>query len=679
MPNHLKDETSPYLLQHAQNPVDWYPWGEEALRKAREEDKPIFLSIGYSACHWCHVMAHESFEDAATADLLNEHFVSIKVDREERPEIDRIYMSAVVAMTGSGGWPLSAFLTPEGEPFYGGTYFPAKERYGIPAFTQILNAIDDAWQNRREELLAGSRRVIDAIRREADISAETEPGTCRAQTLQTAFSAMRRRFDPVHGGWGPAPKFPQPMPMQFLLAFYASSHHYEANGHTIRDGGKMALEMLTKTLDEMAHGGLYDQVGGGFHRYSVDAEWLTPHFEKMLYDNAQLARLYLHAWQAVGDPFYRTIAEETLDYVVREMMDDEGGFYSSQDADSEGREGAFYVWTPDEIREALDDEERAAEFIEVYGVTEGGNFEGANILELAGTLAERDKLADAREKLRQHREKRPHPGLDDKVQTSWNGLMMAAFAEAGCLLDRDDYADVAERNAEFLLSALRDGEGRLLHTWRQGEAKNRAYLEDYADLIFGLLALYETTFDPRWYAEAVRLADEMIALFQAPTGFYDTAEDHEDLIVRPRQLQDNATPSGNGMAAYVLLRLEGLSGNMAYGDIARHSLRQMQPMFAQYPLAFGKWLAAMAYEMAQPREIAIIGERGAEDTRALLQVARAGYRPHQVIALGAPGSDTVPLLRDRTMRDGQAAAYVCRKFTCQQPVTDPKDLRTQLT
>ncbi len=682
MSNHLAHETSPYLLQHAGNPVDWFPWGEEALHKARVEDRPIFLSIGYSACHWCHVMAHESFEDERVAVILNEHFVSIKVDREERPDLDRIYMSAVQALTGSGGWPMSVFLSPEGEPFYGGTYFPPVRRYGMPSFTDVLLAVADAWQNRRQELVEGGQQLVNVIERQMALGGGSETSDVKRQTLSAAFERLDRDFDEAHGGWGRAPKFPQPMILEFLL------RHHRVTGEP------RALGMVTRTLEAMARGGMYDQIGGGFHRYSVDDHWLVPHFEKMLYDNAQLARVYLHGWQATGEPFYRTIAEEILDYVVREMTDSSAGFYSTQDADSEGEggrtasEGKFFVWTPDEIHRVLGDQ--ADRFIKVYGVTGRGNFEGKNILELEGSLEEREALAEARRRLFEAREQRVHPGRDDKVLTSWNGLMLAAFAEAARVLGRDDYRrgrgylSLARRNADFLLNELRTAEGRLYHTWKDDVAKVNGYLEDYTHLIDGLLELYQATFDPRWYTAARELAEVMIEHFGASNGadteaagFYDTSDDHEDLIVRPRDVQDNALPSGNGMAAFVLLRLAGLAVEPRYSELALQSLRKMQPSLARHPLGFGQWLIALDYALAPPREIAIVGDPSASDTRALLEACAAGYRPHHVIALGMPG-DVLPLLRNRDQIEGRATAYVCVGSTCRSPITDPSALLDDL-
>ena len=677
MPNRLIDETSPYLLQHAGNPVDWYPWGEEALQKSRDEDKPIFLSIGYSACHWCHVMAHESFEDERTAAILNRHFVNVKVDREERPDLDQIYMSAVQALTGSGGWPMSVFLTPDGHPFYGGTYFPPQPRYGMPSFAQVLDAIDDAWQNRRDELMASGQKLVAAIQRQGQMDAQSasQHTELSQDTLHSAFRALLQSFDRANGGWGQAPKFPQPMILEFLLRYHHST------------GNTKALDMVTQTLEAMARGGMYDQIGGGFHRYSVDDHWLVPHFEKMLYDNSQLARVYLHAWQVTGNEFFRTITEEILDYVMREMTDPAGGFYSTQDADSEGEEGKFFVWTPDEIREVLGDE--ADIFMAAYGVTRHGNFEGKNILEFVGDMEQRPTLAEARRRLLEAREKRVHPGRDDKVLTSWNGLMLAAFAEAARALDRDDYRLVAESNADFLLSELRQESGRLLRTWKSnpeqgegpGEAKLNGYLEDHSYLIEGLLELYQTTFEPRWFVAAQELAETMIEHYQSPDGgFFDTSDDHETLITRPRDLQDNASPSGNAMAATTLLKLAGFTNDLRYVDIAHQALAQMQPMLAQYPLGFGQWLQALSFTLSQPGEIAIIGEPEAADTQALLDAARDGYRPFQVVALNVPGTQppAVPLLQDRGLVQGQATAYVCRAFACQAPITEPDALASTL-
>ena len=666
MGNHLANSNSPYLLQHADNPVDWFPWDKEALEKARTEQKPIFLSIGYSACHWCHVMAHESFEDPQVAAILNSHFISIKVDREERPDLDRIYMGAVQAMTGRGGWPLSVFLTPDGYPFYGGTYFPAEPRYGIPAFTDLLLAIVDAWRERRQELIHGGKHVTSVI--EARNTVPAQAAGLEPEALDAASQNLQGSFDELFGGWGTAPKFPQPMILEFLLRYHYTTH------------SSQALQMVTQTLEAMARGGIYDQLGGGFHRYSVDNHWLTPHFEKMSYDNSQLARVYLHAWQVTGHEFLRTIAEEILDYVLREMTDATGGFYSTQDADSEGEEGRFFVWTRSEIQDALGDEAEA--FMAAYNVTHHGNFEGKNILMFAGDTDQRTALAEARRRLHEARKRRIHPGRDEKVLTAWNGLMLAAFAEAARALGREDFQETAQRNAGFLLREMRGEDGRLLRAWKAGEARLNGYLEDYAYLIEGLLELYQTTFETRWFVVAQELTETMIAHFQTPDGaFHDTSDDHETLITRPRELQDNATPSGSALAATALLKLGGLTGDSRYVNIAQRAIVEMQPMMVQYPLGYGQWLQAASYALSRPKEIAIVGRHETPDTRALLAVVRSGYRPFQVVALAAPGPARTAgpfLVQDRNLVGGQATAYVCMDSTCQSPVTSPEMLRTLL-
>ncbi len=660
----LAEESSPYLLQHADNPVEWYPWGQEALERARAEDKPIFLSIGYSACHWCHVMAHESFEDERVAAIMNQHFVNVKVDREERPDLDQIYMAAVQAMTGSGGWPMSVFLTADGAPFYGGTYFPPQARHGLPSFAEVLLAVADAWQNRRQELVATGRRLVEKVIQESAPPASPEDSPLDPETLSAAFRVIRGLFGRAHGGWGRAPKFPQPMTLEFLLRYHHST------------GDALALAMVTQTLEAMARGGIYDQVGGGFHRYSVDERWAMPHFEKMLYDNAQLARVYLHAWQVTGEAFFRIISEEVLDYVVREMTGPAGGFYSSQDADSEGEEGRFYLWTPARVRDALG--EAAYAIIEAYRITESGRFEGQNVLRFAGELGHRPELVEARRKLYAAREKRVWPARDEKLLTSWNGLMLAAFAEAARVFGRDDYRRVAERNADFILSEMLGPEGRLLRTWRGGQVKLNGYLEDYAHLIDGLLELYQTTFDPRWFQAAQGLAERMIQHYSAPVGFYDTSDDHETLVTRPRALQDNAIPSGNAMAASVLARLAGLASEPRYRQLAERSLASMQSRMARFPLGFAQWLIASDYVLSHPREIALVGRPEAADTLALLEACASGYRPHQVLAAGLPDQESPPLLLGREQRDGRATAHVCFDSVCQQPVVDPAELETLL-
>jgi uncharacterized protein len=682
MTNRLANETSPYLLQHVDNPVEWYPWGEEALRRARDEGKPILLSIGYAACHWCHVMAHESFEDPETAAIMNRHFINVKVDREERPDLDSIYMSAVVAMTGQGGWPMTVALTPDGKPFFGGTYFPKTPRYGIPSFQQLLLALVNAWQNQREEVINNAGEIAGHLDR--DLALAGQSGDLDEELLRHALAAIERAFDARKGGFGQAPKFPQPMTIEFLLRLYQ------------RDGNRQALHMAEVTLEMMARGGIYDQLGGGFARYATDNDWLVPHFEKMLYDNALLARVYLHAWQITQRPLYRRIVEETLDFVLREMRQEQGGFYSSYDADSEGQEGKFYVWQPAEVRQVLDDEEQARLFMLYYDVSEQGNWEGTNILHVPRDAAEvaqlgnvtaaelEQQLATARTELYQARSERIWPGLDDKVLTAWNGLMLAAFAEAGRALERPDYTAAAEQNAHFLYQAMRQENGRLLRTWKSGaEAKYNAYLEDYTYLADGLLALYQATFEPRWFTWARELADFTRQHFRDAEngGFFDTADDHESLILRPKDVQDNATPSGNAMAAQVLLSLSLYTGEGHYWEAAASATAALTDAMKQHPTAFAHWLCAAVFMLDDAREIAIAGDPGAADTQALLDAALAEYRPNQVIAVGLPESEAarqIPLLSQRPQQDGRATAYVCRRFVCRRPVTEPAALREQL-
>ncbi|MEZ4515916.1 MAG: thioredoxin domain-containing protein [Chloroflexota bacterium] len=678
MPNHLANESSPYLLQHANNPVEWYPWGEEALQRARKEDKPILLSIGYAACHWCHVMAHESFEDPKTAELMNEYFINIKVDREERPDIDSIYMAAVVAMTGQGGWPMTVIMTPDGRPFFGGTYFPPVPRHGMPAFTQLLQGIVQAWYTQRDVVERSAVEITSHLRQAAvPITVDAVLGD---DLFEQALSNLLRTFDSTFGGFGPAPKFPPSMTLEFLLRVY------------LQRQDSMALHMAETTLKVMAEGGMYDQVGGGFARYSIDERWLVPHFEKMLYDNALLARVYLHAWQMTGNPLYRRITEETLDFVARELRHESGGFYSSYDADSEGEEGKFYIWTAGEIQHELG--ENAALFSAYYDVSKSGNWEGQSILNVSQTTAEiaqqfgldeaevERRLAAARKHLYQVRTRRVWPGLDDKVLTAWNGLMLAAFAEAGVALGRPDYTQIAEQNAGFLYDHMRREDGRLLRAWKAGtEARFNGYLEDYAYLADGLLALYQTTFEPRWFAWAQELADRMITHFTDETGgFFDTSDDHEDLLHRPKDLQDNATPSGNAMAVGVLLKLSLLTGEGGYWDIAEQATAGLYEMMAHYPGSFAQWLCNATFILGQPQEVAIVGAVDEAGTQDLLAVLHEAYRPMMVAALAADPDTAVliPLLDQRPQIDGRPTAYVCRQFVCQQPVTDPAVLREQL-
>ena len=668
--NRLIHETSPYLRQHAHNPVDWYPWSDEALTKARTEDKPIFLSIGYSACHWCHVMEHESFEDAATAAIMNEHFVSIKVDREERPDLDAIYMDAVVSMTNAGGWPMSVFLTPDGQPFYGGTYYPPQPRYGMPSFQQVLQSVADAYRNRRQEVLGQAARLTKALQRTAYLTAQG--GELGTELLDEAVQALDEYFDRDDGGFGSQPKFPQPMTLDFLMADYQRTRSLDT------------LYMAELTLEKMAKGGLYDQLGGGFHRYSTDAVWLVPHFEKMLYDNSQLLRTYLHAWQITNQPLYRRIVDETIDYVLREMTAPTGGFYSTQDADSEGEEGKFFVWTPQEITATLGAQE-AAIFAAYYNISPRGNFEGHNILSVtrsAAQVAEQFRLAPAevervvaqgRHKLFAVRETRVKPARDEKILTEWNGLMIHALAECGVVTGRADALGAAIKAADFILTNMSQPDGKLYRSHKDGQARFNAYLEDYAAFVRALLSLYESTFELRWLAEASRLTQIIFAQFHDPTngGFFQTGLDHEQLVVRRKDFIDNATPSGNALAAEALLRLSVLVGNDEYRREASRIVLIMQAMMTRQPTGFGRLLGVVASLLAPSQEVAIVGDPTEPATQALYQEVRKRYLPHTILASKRPEEESMlPLLAGRTLVDGKAAAYVCEHYTCQLPVTD---------
>jgi uncharacterized protein YyaL (SSP411 family) len=683
--NRLAQETSPYLLQHAHNPVDWYPWGEEGFARARAEEKPVLLSVGYSACHWCHVMERESFENEAIAAQMNRDFINIKVDREERPDVDAIYMAAVQMLTGQGGWPMTLFLTPDGRPFYGGTYFPPKDLYGRPGFPRVLEAVAEAWSGQRAELEAQGAEIVSHLQKGNDFTRGLPDSLLTPAVLENAFNTLSGQFDRQYGGFGSAPKFPQPANLDFLLRFHARSRRQEP------------LNMVEKTLQLMALGGIYDQLGGGFHRYSTDQTWLVPHFEKMLYDNAQLAQIYARCWQATGKTFYRGVAEETLEYVLREMTGPEGGFYSAQDADSEGEEGKFFVWTPEEVVAILGQGD-ADVFCAFYDVTRSGNWEGNNILHVvmdAPEVAARygltvpqaaDILDGARTRMLAAREDRVHPGLDDKVLTSWNGLMLAALAECAAVFDRDDFRQAAIRNARFVLDTLlvpdADGAPRLLRTWRNGQAKLNAYLEDYAFYADGLLALYEATFDTQWLDGAQGLIDILLQRFrdEEEGGFYSTSDDHETLIQRPKDWDDNATPSGNSVAVGVLLKLAVLRGEERYRQAAARVLRKLGPVLEKHPYGFARMLGALDLYLSAPKEIALIGPTQDPATRALLQAVHALYLPNKVLA-GADGVTVpanIPLLADRPLREGRPTAYVCENFACKAPVNDPEALTAQL-
>jgi uncharacterized protein YyaL (SSP411 family) len=655
MPNRLAEETSPYLLQHRDNPVDWYPWGREALERAREEDRPILLSVGYSACHWCHVMERESFEDSETAAYMNEHFVSVKVDREERPDVDAIYMEAVQQISGHGGWPMTVFLDPDGVPFYGGTYFPPDESRGMPSFRMVMEAVVHAFETQREELRERAPRVRESLSAIGNVEPRADlPGDA---DLEGAVQRLLAAADRRHGGFGGAPKFPPASSLELLMA----------RGET---------EVVERTLDGMLTGGIYDQLGGGFARYSVDAIWLVPHFEKMLYDNALLARAYLHGWQLLGHERYRRVCEETLDWMLREMRGSEGGFYSALDADSEGEEGKFYVWTAEQIREALG--EKAGPLLEFYGVSERGNFEGKNILHLAqGPEApEPEGLDEMRKALLEARAQRVWPGLDDKRLASWNALAVAALADAGAVLGRDDYLDAARACAEFVLGQLRDEGGNLLRTYKDGHAHLNAYLEDHAFLLEALLTLYESTFEERWFTEAEVLADTTIERFGDPErgGFYSTSGDHEELIARRKEVGDHPIPSGNSSAAMGMLRLSALTGERRYEEAGTGVFALFAKPAVQHPDAFAHMLRALDFHLSPTREVALAGDNLGE----LATTIRERPLFHLVLAGGPEGTEQPPLLADRTPVEGRPAAYVCENFTCRLPVATPEDLRSLL-
>jgi uncharacterized protein len=664
MANRLADETSPYLLQHKDNPVDWYPWGTEALERAKGEDRPILLSIGYAACHWCHVMERESFEDHDTAAYMNENFVCIKVDREERPDIDSIYMEAVQGMTGHGGWPLTAFLDPDGVPFYGGTYFPPEAGRGMPSLQMVMEAVVESWSTQRERIRASAARIREQLGAVGQIEPSSDP--LGAGSVDGAVNRLRMMADMRHGGFGGAPKFPPSTALELLLA-------------------RGVTDVVELTLDSMAHGGIYDQVGGGFARYSVDDVWLVPHFEKMLYDNALLARAYLHGWQALGHERWRRVCEETLVWALREMRGPEGGFHSSLDADSEGVEGRFYVWTPDEIREALEAAglgEAAEDLLSYYGVTAEGNFEGRTILHIPGGPEARppEGLERARRALYTRRSRRTWPAKDDKRLTSWNALMIAALADAGAGLPCDEYLDAAVACAEFVWRDLRDERGRLLRTYRDGEARLDGYLEDYAYLVEALLALYEATFDQRWFDAARETADLMIELFadRDRGGFFTTAHDHERLIARRKDVDDHPIPSGNSSAAYGLLRLAALSGEREYERHAVGVFRLLHRAATNHPHALAHLVRAMDFHFAQVKEVALVAPAEGDGLGELASVVRSGFRPYVVLAGGLEGTERPELMRERSTVDARPAAYVCENFACRRPVTEPEELAAAL-
>jgi uncharacterized protein YyaL (SSP411 family) len=673
MANRLSRETSPYLLQHAHNPVDWYPWGEEAFDQARREDKPILLSVGYSACHWCHVMAHESFEDPETASLMNRAFVNVKLDREERPDVDAIYMNAVQAMTGQGGWPLTVVMTPDGKPFFGGTYFPPEDRFGRPSFKRIILSLEAAWQSRREEALKSAEQMTRYLGQLSSLPV-TAGGLSQA-VLAEALAALAHSFDTSYGGFGGAPKFPPHSVMRFLL----------------RQGGE-GRQMALYTLDQLASGGIYDHLGGGFARYSVDERWLVPHFEKMLYDNAQLIQRYSEAFALTGQPRYAQVVAKTIEWVRREMLDPSGGFYSALDADSEGEEGKFYLWDEVEFEALVGEDARLAKAY--YGVSTMGNFEGRNILHLPHSkevvaercglsLAELDhRLARIKRTLFTAREQRIRPGLDNKILTSWNGLMLAALSDAGRIFKRQDYLDLAIANAEFIRRELYRN-GRLKHSFKRGEAKIAGLLEDYAYYGLGLLALYRATLSGQWLMLALGLAESIIAHFHDPEGgFFSTADDAEPLLIRPKNYFDSPNPSENAAAAELLLTLARYTGNAEWEALATASVQPLLEAAGRQPSGFGALLCVVQELLEPPREIAIIGDRESEDTQRLLAVLDARPLPHAAIALiEGPGDPLVarfPFLQGKECLGGKATAYVCERGACRLPVTTPEALSAQL-
>jgi len=674
--NRLAGETSPYLLQHAHNPVDWFPWGDEAFSQARREDKPILLSVGYSACHWCHVMERESFENPEIAGAMNRLFVNVKVDREERPDVDAIYMAAVQALTGHGGWPMTVFLTPDGSPFYGGTYFPPDDRHGIPAFPRLMQAVADAYRHRRSDVEQGAAQ----LRRIYDVAGQAmrPSGTLETPLFEAAYRDLAQRYDPRHGGFGGAPKFPQTMALDFLLRYWR------------RTGTAHALEIAASSFRAMAQGGIYDQVGGGFARYAVDAQWLVPHFEKMLYDNALLLRLGAHLWQATQDPEVRRVVEETVAWVGREMTSPAGGFYASLDADSEGEEGRFYLWSEDELHDVLG-AERAARAIAYYGVTKTGNFEGRNILYVPADAAvvaarERVSLEELREELTSIREalyavraQRVWPGRDEKILAGWNALMLRALADVARVMEHDQARELATASAEFLFHELVRGD-RTFRVHKDGMTRINGMLEDHSALGLAALGMYELTFDPQWMRRAVALAHAAVEWFwdDDANAFFDTARDHETLITRPREITDNAIPSGNSLAVELLLRVAELTADADLRRRAVFVLETLAEPMRQYASAFGHLLGAAELAAFGAVEVAIAGHAESSDFQSLARETARHYLPTLVLAGGLADNGAPALLSGRTPRDGHATAYVCRGYACDEPVREPSALGSQL-
>jgi uncharacterized protein YyaL (SSP411 family) len=681
--NRLINETSPYLLQHAHNPVDWYPWGEEAFERAKKEDKPVFLSIGYSTCHWCHVMERESFENKQIAGIMNQYFICIKVDREHRPDVDGIYMNAVQMMTGSGGWPLSVFLTPEGKPFYGGTYFPPKDLYGRPGFERVLLSIAEAWKNKRKEVVDSSHKISEVL---ASLTGPTEKETLSADMLQAGFDYFRATYDATNGGFGPAPKFPQPTNLSMLLSYW------------YRTNNAQALQMVEKTLDAMAKGGIYDHIGGGFHRYATDRRWLVPHFEKMLYDQALLSKVYLQTYQATRNKKYATTAREIFDYVLRDMTDPDGGFYSAEDADSEGKEGVFYIWEPKQINSILDKDE-AEIFAAYYGVTKKGNFEdNKTILNIQMSMAQlEDKfqndhaaimniLANARSKIFNERAKRIRPHRDDKIITAWNGLMISSMAYGGAVLQEEKYTRAAERAGKFILNALHK-KSRLMRYYRQGQAVELAFLDDYAFTILGFLDLYGASFETKWLIDAKMLAEEMIKLFadNEQGGLFLTGKDSEKLIARIKPSTDGVIPSGNSAAAFALLKLGKFTMNQYFTEQGGKVLESFSRQLKQSSGYSSEMLTALNFWIGPTQEIVIAGNADAADTQQMLKLIRSKFLPNAVILLhqqekaDSAIDKTIPFIKNLTAIEDKATAYVCENFACNQPVNNIDDFDKMLS
>jgi len=677
--NRLANETSPYLLQHAHNPVDWFPWGDEAFQKANAENKPILLSIGYSACHWCHVMEHESFEDEKIAALMNDLFVSIKVDREERPDLDEIYMNAVQMLTGRGGWPMTVFLTPERKPFYGGTYFPPEDRQGMPGFPRVLMGVAQAYREKPQDVEKSVGHILSALERMSQ--SQESKVAFSLEAIAESGEQISRAYDSDHGGLGRAPKFPNAGVYELFLRHYDQSKN------------QRFLEMVTHTLTKMAQGGIYDHLGGGFHRYSVDEKWLVPHFEKMLYDNAQLVRIYAQLYCVTRDELFKNVTEETLDYLLREMLQSECGFYSTQDADSEGEEGKFFIWSPQEVNQILG-EEAGEIFSRIYDVSDFGNFEGRNILHPILTLEQASKLfkkdpkeiavliSDSKKKLFQEREKRIKPFRDEKIITSWNGLMLSGLAEAIKISPRQSYLDTANRTLQFLFSEMfRDG--HLLHTYKDGTAKLLGYLDDYAFMAVGLLDLYEATFDRAQLARAIELADTMVSEFwdEKDGAFFYTGKSHEQLISRAKPVFDASIPSGNSMATHLLLRLYYLTGREVYLQRAETVLRSYYDAMLSQPFGFAHMLCALDLYLRKPKEIVVIGNRKDANIAELINRIHSIYLPNKTLQLAGPDESLEkisPLLRGKTQLDGKPTVYVCQNFTCSAPVTTWDELKPLL-